>query len=183
MIRGMAPFVLINRVGNLIGLFTRPKCVDALANGHCLERGRGRLGLDPSNCPNGLKINVGAQTCCAHLGGRDKIAPLRLPCRIAAEVGDRAEGLKLLQNAARPACRNPVCAARGRTVRVADAWRRRLARLRLGPTPFAGTMQSNLASRMISAITVWCVGPALAAGPQLIGKTARRQAAALPATT
>jgi hypothetical protein len=33
---------------------------------------------------------------------------------------------------------------------------------------------------MTSAITEWCVGPALVAGPPLIRKPARRQAAPLP---
>ena len=31
---------------------------------------------------------VGAQACCAHLKGRDKFAPLRMPRRIVAEATD-----------------------------------------------------------------------------------------------
>jgi hypothetical protein len=37
-------------------------------------------------------------------------------------------------------------------------------------------MQSDRALQMVPAITEWSVGPALVAGPQFIGETARRQA-------
>ena len=40
----------------------------------------------------------------------------------------------------------------------------------------AGLMQSDRALRMVPAITEWCVGPALVAGPEFFGETARRQA-------
>ena len=52
----------------------------------------------------------------------------------------------------------------------------------ISPVRLAGLMQSDRTQRMMSAITELCVDAALVAGPQFIGRTARRQAAALHPT-
>jgi hypothetical protein len=63
----------------------------------------------------------------------------------------------------------------GMRVGMSAPWRRRCG-ASVVPNALGRDHAVDRSFQMMSAITVWCVGPALAAGPQLIGKTARRQA-------